>query len=82
VYLQPQAPDPVLDDATVRALARRHVSGAERVVEVDESGGEARVYLLDGGNLDGGIVVKTQRPHPHPRYDRRPRGRRAVPASA
>lgn len=40
------------------AAAARHVRHAGRLLEVDESGGEARAYLLDGG-----VVVKTQRPH-------------------
>jgi len=58
VYLQPDAADPILDPAVVRALARRHRPDAGDVVEVDETGGEARAYLFDHG-----IVVKTQRPH-------------------
>jgi hygromycin-B 7''-O-kinase len=58
VYLQPQAADPVLSDDLVVDLVRRHVPTAARVVEVDESGGEARAYLVDDS-----VVVKTQRPH-------------------
>jgi aminoglycoside phosphotransferase (APT) family kinase protein len=58
VYLQPDAPDPVLDAALVRELAAEHAEHAGAVVEVDESGGEARAYLLEGD-----VVVKTQRPH-------------------
>jgi hypothetical protein len=58
VYLQPDVGDPVLSTATVVRLARAHVSRAEAVTGVDESGGEARVYLVDEG-----VVVKTQRPH-------------------
>jgi hygromycin-B 7''-O-kinase len=57
-YLQPQAADPVLSSATVLAIAQAHTGLRSRVVEVDESGGEARAYLLDGD-----VVVKTQRPH-------------------
>jgi len=60
-YSQPEAPDPVLPDALVLELARAHLPESirvEEVVEVDESGGEARAYLLGGG-----VVVKTQRPH-------------------
>ena len=57
-YLQPDAPDPVLDDRTVLELARRVVPEAQAVTGVDESGGEARVYLIDDG-----IVLKVQRPH-------------------
>jgi hygromycin-B 7''-O-kinase len=58
VYLQPDAPDPVLDAATVLALARRHAPDAQAVREVDESGGEARTYAVDDD-----LIVKTQRPH-------------------
>lgn len=59
-YSQPAAPDQVLPAALVLSLARPHLPAARtvhRVLEVDESGGEARAYLLDGG-----LVVKTQRP--------------------
>ena len=58
VYLQPDAPDPVLDEQTVVEAARRHVPDAGRLLAVDESGGEARAYFLEGD-----LVVKTQRPH-------------------
>src|SRR5215218_6092713 len=78
VYSQPDAPDPVLPATLVAELSRRHlpddlVLDGDAAVEVDESGGEARVYLLDGAARDGrrpaparghgGVVVKTQRPH-------------------
>lgn len=59
-YSQPDAPDPVLPDELVLGLVRAHLSPPDRVgavLAVDESGGEARAYLLDGG-----VVVKTQRP--------------------
>jgi len=58
VYLQPEAPDPVLTDDLVLDLTRRHVGTAATVTTVDESGGEARVYIVDDA-----VVVKTQRPH-------------------
>lgn len=58
VYLQPGAPDPVLDEREVVRIARRHAPDAGPLLRVDESGGEARAYLLDGG-----VVVKAQRPH-------------------
>jgi hygromycin-B 7''-O-kinase len=57
-YLQPDAPDPVLDEQTVLEAARRHATHAGRLLRVDESGGEARAY-----HLEGEIVLKTQRPH-------------------
>src|SRR4051794_11780705 len=58
VYLQPDAPDPVLADAVVLGLVQRHVPDAHAVTSVDESGGEARSYLVDDG-----LILKTQRPH-------------------
>jgi len=58
VYLQPDAPDLVLSPDTVLDIASRHTQRATAVLEVDESGGEARAYLLSGD-----VVVKTQRPH-------------------
>ncbi|SDY81298.1 Predicted kinase, aminoglycoside phosphotransferase (APT) family [Modestobacter sp. DSM 44400] len=61
IYLQPDAPDPVLPEALVLALARAHLPvdiPVFTVDRVDESGGEARAYLLGGG-----VVVKVQRPH-------------------
>jgi hygromycin-B 7''-O-kinase len=57
-YLQPDKPDPVLDAAVVLALARRHIPGARAVTAVDETGGEARTYAIDGD-----AIFKTQRPH-------------------
>jgi hygromycin-B 7''-O-kinase len=57
-YLQPDAPDPVLEEATVLEAARRHAPHAGRLIRVDESGGEARAY-----HLEGDILLKTQRPH-------------------
>ncbi len=57
-YSQPAAADPVLDEQTVLALARRHVRRASSLTGVDESGGEARAYAIDEG-----IIFKTQRPH-------------------
>lgn len=57
VYLQPDAPDPMLPDDLVLAIVRQHVADARRVVAVEESGGEARTYLIDDG-----LVLKVQRP--------------------
>lgn len=50
--------DPVLADDFVLSLVRRHVSDAHAVTGVDESGGEARCYLIDDN-----VVLNTQRPH-------------------
>ena len=50
--------DPVLDFRRVLALARRHLPAAHAVTDVDETGGEARVYVIDEG-----FIFKTQRPH-------------------
>ncbi len=57
-YLQPDAPDPVLGGDVIAGVARRHAPDCGAVIEVDESGGEARAYILEGD-----IVMKTQRPH-------------------
>jgi aminoglycoside phosphotransferase (APT) family kinase protein len=58
VYLQPDAPDPVLRAAVVLGLVHRHAPSAQAVTGIDESGGEARSYLIDAG-----FILKTQRPH-------------------
>lgn len=57
VYLQPNAPDPVLSDERVLALVRPFVPGASCVRAVEESGGEARTYFVDDE-----VVLKVQRP--------------------
>ena len=57
-YLQPDKPDPVLDEEIVLQLARRHISGARAIRAVDETGGEARSYAIDDD-----VIFKTQRPH-------------------
>jgi hygromycin-B 7''-O-kinase len=56
-YLQPDAPDPVLPEAEVLRCVRRFVPTAEAVTRIDESGGEARTYIVDEA-----IVLKVQRP--------------------
>ncbi|HMA37034.1 MAG TPA: aminoglycoside phosphotransferase family protein [Chloroflexia bacterium] len=56
-YRQPDAPDPVLDESTVLALVREAVPAAQAVTRVDESGGEARVYVIDDQ-----VILKVQRP--------------------
>jgi hygromycin-B 7''-O-kinase len=66
VYSQPDAPDPVLPAELVRELAEAHLPTDVRLagMAVDESGGEARVYLFDVADAAGrGVAVKTQRPH-------------------
>ncbi|WP_222267338.1 phosphotransferase family protein [Modestobacter marinus] len=66
VYSQPDAPDPVLPEGLVRELAAPHIPSGVRLapgMEVDETGGEARVYLFDCTHTAGGVAVKTQRPH-------------------
>ncbi len=57
VYLQPDAPDPVLTEEQVLRLVRKHAP-ATWLRQVDESGGEARAYFVDDD-----IVLKVQRPH-------------------
>ena len=58
VYLQPDAPDPVLSEQVVLGAARQHAPYVSSLLQVDESGGEARAYILDAD-----VVMKTQRPH-------------------
>jgi aminoglycoside phosphotransferase (APT) family kinase protein len=56
-YLQPDAPDPVLSEAEALRCVRRFVVGAKSVTAVDESGGEARTYVIDDA-----LILKVQRP--------------------
>jgi hygromycin-B 7''-O-kinase len=58
IYRQPHAADPVLEERTVLDLARRHGVRCAAVTRVDETGGEARAYVLDDT-----LVLKVQRPH-------------------
>lgn len=55
-YSQPDAPDPILNDDLVIELIQRHTSIGATTFEVDETGGEARAYVLRD------VVLKTQRP--------------------
>ena len=57
VYYQRGAPDPVLDEKTVMEIVRKHVPGAQKLMYIDESGGEARTY-----HVDDNIMLKVQRP--------------------
>jgi hygromycin-B 7''-O-kinase len=58
LYLQPDAPDTVLEPEVVLSLVRRYVPSAMAITGVDESGGEARTYAVDDQ-----IILKTQRPN-------------------
>ena len=55
-YSQPHAPDPILDGGLVVDLIRRHTTISATTFDVDETGGEARAYVLRE------VVLKTQRP--------------------
>lgn len=57
-YREPDPADPILDPETILRLIRLHVPSAKTVSAVDESGGEARAYLIDSD-----LVFKVQRPH-------------------
>ena len=57
-YSQPKAADPVLDERMVLGLVRRQGVRASALTSVDETGGEARAYVVDET-----LVVKVQRPH-------------------
>jgi aminoglycoside phosphotransferase len=48
----------VLSEKTVLSLVWRHVPDAKALTGVDESGGEARAYLIDDN-----LILNTQRPH-------------------
>ncbi len=56
-YIQRNAADPVLSSDQVLALAQTHVPAATQVSSVDETGGEARTYMVETN-----LVVKVQRP--------------------
>ena len=58
VYYQEGFPDPVFDKEYVLRLVRPFAPGAGDVTGVDETGGEARTYAIDGD-----IILKVQRPH-------------------
>jgi len=58
IYSQSHAADPVLDERTVPAIVRRHGVRCSAVTSIDETGGEARTYVLDDR-----LVLKVQRPH-------------------
>src|SRR5262245_42268826 len=58
LYSQPNAADPVLEERTVLDIVRRHGVRCSTVTSIDETGGEARAYVLDDN-----LVVKVQRPH-------------------
>ena len=53
-YSQPDAADPVLDVGTVLRIVRKHAPGAVTVTAIDETGGEARAYMVDTD-----VVLKT-----------------------
>jgi hygromycin-B 7''-O-kinase len=56
-YFQPNAADPVLSEVEVLRCVGKFVSGVRTVTHVEESGGEARTYIVDHE-----IVLKVQRP--------------------
>src|SRR5262245_50803535 len=56
-YLQPAAPDPVLSEREALRCVRRFVPSAKAVTAVDESGGEARTYVIDDK-----LILTVQRP--------------------
>jgi hygromycin-B 7''-O-kinase len=58
IYGKPNAADPVLNERTVLDIVRRHGVRCSGVTSIDETGGEARVYVIDDN-----LVLKVQRPH-------------------
>jgi len=57
-YTQPNAADHVLDERTVLDILRCHGVHGCAVTSIDETGGEARAYVIDDN-----LVLKVQRPH-------------------
>jgi aminoglycoside phosphotransferase (APT) family kinase protein len=57
VYYQRGMPDPILDDNSVMDIVRKYVPKAEKLKSIDETGGEARTYIVDND-----IILKVQRP--------------------
>ena len=57
IYYQKGFPDPIFDDEYVLGLVRPFVPDAREVSGIDETGGEARTYAVDGN-----IILKVQRP--------------------
>lgn len=53
IYRPPNAADPVLEERTVLAIVRRHGVRCAAVTSIDETGGEARVYVLDDNLVHG-----------------------------
>ena len=58
VYYQRGAADPILAESVVLEIVRQYVPGAGAVQRIDETGGEARTYMVDDS-----ITLKVQRPH-------------------
>jgi hypothetical protein len=61
IYSQAQAADPVLDARMVLDLVRRHGVRCSAVTSIDETGGEARAYGLDGLCTKSPVRNLTQR---------------------
>jgi hygromycin-B 7''-O-kinase len=57
LYSQPHTADPVLATQTVLDIVRRHGVRGAAITRIDETGGEARVYVIDDD-----VVLKVQRP--------------------
>lgn len=57
-FLSPDLDDPVWSEDTVMSLVHRHAPHAAGVKQIEESGGEARTYLIDDD-----LLLKQQRPH-------------------
>lgn len=57
VYFQRNALDPILDYTIVLEIVHQYVPEAKMVSSIDESGGEARTYVIDNN-----LILKVQRP--------------------
>ena len=58
IYVQPDVLDEVWNDQIVLEIVNEFVPTASKVTSVDETGGEARTYVIDNF-----IILKTQRPN-------------------
>ena len=57
VYYQCGVADPILKESLTLDIVRQYAPSAGEVRQIDESGGEARVYAIDDN-----IILKVQRP--------------------
>jgi aminoglycoside phosphotransferase len=62
VYYQRGMPDPIHDDNFILDIVHKHIPTANKIIGIDEDGGEARVYVVGGASADETVILKVQRP--------------------